>query len=77
MRVVTFGRTVAVPVSVVVFALAALSTPAFPIRSVLLLVGIAALGFCLLAVIKGWRAFRAVHPTEDASALVRMDGDGR
>jgi hypothetical protein len=83
MRVITFGRTVALPVSVVVFALAVLSTPASPIRSVLLLVGIAALGVCLLAVARWWRAFRSVNPekiqttTDDASALVRMGGKGR
>jgi hypothetical protein len=78
MRVITFGRTVALPVSVVVFALAALSTSAFPIRSVLLLVGIGALGFCLLAVIKWWRRDSAIQTTtDDSSALARRDGDGR
>jgi hypothetical protein len=78
MRVITFGRTVALPVSVVVFAFAALSTPAFSIRSVLLFVGIAALGFCLLAVVRWWRRGSAIQTTtDDASALARMDGDGR
>jgi hypothetical protein len=45
---------------------------------VLLLVGIGALGFCLLAVIKWWRKDTAIQTTtDDASALARMDGDGR
>lgn len=86
MRVITFGRTVAVPVSAVVLGLAALSAPPLAMRSVLPLVGIAALGFSVLAVNRWWRGSRGARPltraenafqiaTDDASDRVRMGSD--
>ena len=47
MRIITFGRTVVVPLSVVVVALAGLSAPPVAVRTVFILMAVAAIGVML------------------------------
>lgn len=82
MKVLTFGRTFAVPVSALVLGLAALSAPPLAMPSILLPGGIAAIGFSVLAVTRRWRRSRSVRPltrTENAVQIAteksRMDSD--
>jgi hypothetical protein len=82
MRIISFGRTVVVPLSLVVLAVAAFSAP----RSVLVLVAVGALGLVGLALTRSWHRSRRVRPlprmddvvqiaNDDASDLARMGSD--
>jgi len=85
MRIITFGRTVVVPLSVVVVALAGLSAPPVAVRSVVILMAVAAIG--LMLALTRWRhRSRPLLPLapfdgavktarDDASDLARMGSD--
>jgi nitrate/nitrite-specific signal transduction histidine kinase len=86
MRIITFGRTVVVPVSLVVLALAGFSAPPVALRSMLVLAAVGALGFVMLALTRWWHRSRHVRPLtrmddvlqiakDDASDLARMGSD--
>src|SRR5205823_4652363 len=86
MRIITFGRTVVVPVSLVVLALAGFSAPPVTIRSMLVLLAVGALGLVVLALTRSWRGSSPVRPLtrtddavqitkDDASDLARMGSD--
>jgi hypothetical protein len=85
MRIITFGRTV-VPLSVVVLALASVSTPPIATRSMIALGAVGALSLVVLALTRwrhGSRGVRALARTDDvvqiaaddASDLARMGSD--
>jgi uncharacterized protein YjiS (DUF1127 family) len=85
MRIITFGRTVAIPLSLVVLALARFSAPPVTVRSVLVAVG--ALGLVVLALTRWWHRTRRVRTLarmddvlriakDDASDQARMGSDG-
>ena len=67
MRIITVGRTVVVPLSLVVLALAGFSAPPVAPESMLVLVAVGALGLLVLALTR-WR-----HRSRRARALPRMD----
>lgn len=86
MRIITFGRTVVVPLSLVVLALAGFSAPPLAIRSMLVLVAVGALGLVVLALTRSWHRSGRVRPLartddrvqsakDDASDLARMGSD--
>ena len=83
MRLVTFGRIVAVPLSLVVLALPGFNAPAGAVRSILLLVAVGAIG--LLALTR-WQRLSRVRTAagmdevlqtakDDASDVARMGSD--
>ncbi len=85
MRIITFGRTV-VPLSVVVLALASVSTPPIATRSMIALGAVGALSLVVLVLTRwrhGSRGVRALARTDDvvqiaaddASDLARMGSD--
>ena len=85
MRIITAGRTVVVPVSVVVLAVAGIGVPA-ALRSVVVLVAIGAIGLTVFSLARRWHASRHVRPLprmddvvritkDDASDLARMGSD--
>ena len=67
MRIITFGRMVVVPLSVVVLAVGGLSAPPVAFRSVLPLMAVAAIGL-MLALVR-WGRSRDI-----SSALAPIDG---
>jgi hypothetical protein len=76
MRLITFGRSVVVPLSLVVLALAGFSAPPVALRSMLVLLAVAALGFVGLALTRSWHRSRRVRPlaqTEDAVRIAKDD----
>jgi hypothetical protein len=88
MRIITVGRTVVVPVSLVILALAEFSAPSVALRSMLVLAALGALGFVVLALTRtrSWHRSRRVRPLartddvvqvakDDASDLARMGSD--
>jgi galactitol-specific phosphotransferase system IIC component len=89
MRIITFGRTVVVPLSLVVLALAGLSAPPVASRSTLVLVALVAfvaIGLIVLVLTKWRHASRRLRPLaqtddvvqvakDDASDLARMGSD--
>jgi hypothetical protein len=86
MRIITFGRTVVVPLSLVVLALAGFSAPPAALRSVLVLVAIGGIGLTVLALTRWWYASSRVRPLartddvlqiakDDASDVARMGSD--
>jgi hypothetical protein len=85
MKIISFDRTVVVPLSLVVLALAGFSAPV-ALRSVLVLVAVGALGLVGLALTRSWHRSRRVRPLpqmddvvqiakDDASDLARMGSD--
>ena len=86
MRMTVFARTVVVPLSVVLLAVAGLSAQPEALRSALALVAIGAIGFIVLALARRTyrsRRIAALAPVNDAaqiakddrSALARMESD--
>jgi hypothetical protein len=86
MRMITFGRTVVVPVSLVALALRGFSAPAIGIQSMLVLLAVGALGFVVLALTRSSHGSRRIRPLarmddvvqiakDDASDLARMGSD--
>jgi hypothetical protein len=86
MRIITFGRTLVVPLSLVVLALAGFSGAAVAIRSMLVLPAVGALALLVLALMRSWHTSKRVRPlagtddvvqmaTDDASDLARMGTD--
>ena len=67
MRIITFGRMVVVPLSVLVMAVGGLSAPPVAFRSVLPLMAVAAIGL-MLALVR-WGRSRDI-----SSALAPIDG---
>jgi hypothetical protein len=85
MRIITFGRTVVVPLSLVVMAVAGFGAPV-ALRSVVVLVAIGAIGLTVFSLARQWHASRQVRPLprmddvvqiakDDASDLARMGSD--
>jgi hypothetical protein len=66
MRIITFGRTVVLPLSLVVLAVAAFGAPV-ALLWVVVLVAIGAIGPTVLSLAKWW------HPSCHVSPLPRMD----
>jgi uncharacterized protein YjiS (DUF1127 family) len=86
MRIITITRSVVVPLSVVVLALAGLSAPPAVPRSMIVLVAVGALGLVVLALTRWRHRSRRVHALarmddvlriakDDASDLARMGSD--
>jgi uncharacterized protein YjiS (DUF1127 family) len=86
MRIITITRSVVVPLSVVVLALAGLSAPPAAPGSMLVLLAVGTLGLVVLALTRWRQRSRRVHAlarmddvlqiaTDDASDLVRMGSD--
>jgi hypothetical protein len=86
MRTITVSRTVVVPLSLVVLALAGFGAQPVALRSMLVLVAIGTIGLVLLALTKWWHASTRVSPLartdavvqiakDDASDLARMGSD--
>jgi hypothetical protein len=67
MRIITIGRTVVVPLSVVVLALAGFSAPPAAPGSMVVLLAVGALGLVVLALTR-WR-----HRSRGVPAVARMD----
>jgi hypothetical protein len=85
MRIITFGRTVVVPLSLVVLAVAGFGAPV-ALRSVVVLVAIGAIGLTVFSLARRWHASGPVRPLprmddvvqiakDDASDLARMGSD--
>ena len=85
MRIVTFGRT-AVPLSVVVLAVAGYSAPAVALESMVVITVIGAIGLIIVGLTRRWQESRRVCPQprmdravqiakDDASDLGRMGSD--
>ena len=85
MRIITFGRTVVVPLSLVVLAIAGFGVPV-ALRSVVLLVAIAAIGLTVFSLATRWHASHRVSPLpggddgfhtakDDAADVARMGSD--
>ncbi len=85
MRMITVGRTVVVPLSVVVLAVAGIGVPV-ALRSVVVLVAIGAIGLIVSSLARRWHASRRLSPVprmddgvqiakDDASDLARMGSD--
>jgi len=86
MRILTFGRTVVVPLSLAVLALAGFGAQPVALRSMLVLVAIGTIGLLVLALTTWWHASNRVLPLartdaavqaakDDASDLARMGSD--
>jgi hypothetical protein len=78
MRLITFGRRVVVPLSLIVLALAAVSAPPVVPRSMLVLMAVGALGFVGLALTRSWhraRRFRSVPQMDDVIQVAKDDAD--
>jgi len=85
MRIITFGRTVVVPLSLVVLAVAGFGAPV-ALRFVIVLGAIGAIGLVVFSLARRWHASRHVRPLprmdgvvqiakDDASDLARMGSD--
>jgi hypothetical protein len=85
MRITTVGRTVGVPLSLVVLAVAGFGAPVV-LRVVVVLVAIGAIGLTVLSLGRRWHASHHVRPLsrmddlvqiakDDASDLARMGSD--
>jgi hypothetical protein len=82
MRTIAFGRTVVVPLSLIVLVVAAFGAPV-ALGSVALLVAIGAIGLPVFSLARRWHASRRVSPLprmddaakDDASDLARMGSD--
>jgi hypothetical protein len=61
MRIVTFGRTVVVPLSLVVLALAGFTAAPVALRSMLGLAAVGALGVVVLVLTRSWYRSRRVR----------------
>jgi hypothetical protein len=83
---VSLSRSASIPLAVVVFGLVVLTGPSGPIRSLLLVLGVSAVGLTLLAATSWWQASRESRPNaqarnarrvaaEDAADDARMDSD--
>jgi uncharacterized protein involved in response to NO len=86
MRIITFGRTVIVPLSLVVLAFAGFSAPPVEPRSMLVALTVGALGLLGLALMRSWHRSRRLRSfpqmddvlqiaKDDASDLARMGSD--
>lgn len=86
MRIITVGRTVVVPLSLVVLAVAGFSAQSVALRSMLVLAAIGAIGLIVLALTTWWHASKRVPSLartddvlriadDDASDLARMSSD--
>jgi|SoiMetStandDraft_2_1073263.scaffolds.fasta_scaffold63170_4 hypothetical protein len=86
MRIITVSRSVVVPLSLVVLALAGSSAPPAAVGSMLGLVAVGALGLVVLALARWWHRSRRVRALgrmddvlqiakDDASDMVRMGSD--
>jgi hypothetical protein len=85
MRIITVGRTVGVPISLVVLAVAGFGAPVV-LRAVVVLVAIGAIGLTVFSLARRWHPLRHVRPLprmddvvqiakDDASDLARMGSD--
>ena len=85
MKNITFDRTIVIPLSLIVLAVAGFGVPV-PVRSVVVLLAIAAIGFTLFSPARRWLASRQVRrlarkddvvqlAKDDASDLARMGSD--
>lgn len=85
MKIITFGRTVVVPLSLIVLAVAGFGVPV-GVRSVVVLLAIGAIGLTVFPLARRWLASRQVRPLQrmddvvqlakaDASDLARMGSD--
>jgi hypothetical protein len=85
MRIIAFGRTVVLPLSLIVVTIAAFGAP-IALRSVIVMVAIGAIGLTVVSLAKRWQASRHVRPLprtddvvqsakDDASDLARMGSD--
>jgi hypothetical protein len=85
-RIITFGRTIIVPLSLVVLAFAGFSAPPVALRSILVVLSVGAVGLVGLALRRSWRRSRRVRSLphmddvvqlakDDASDLARMGSD--
>lgn len=83
---VTLNRSAVIPLAVVVYGLVALSAPSNLVRTVLLILGVSAVGLTLLAATSWWQAWgqsRVRTPAgqarriaaDDAADKARMDSD--
>jgi type VI protein secretion system component VasK len=83
---ISLSRSAAVPLAVVVFGLVALTGPSESVRSLLLILGVSAVGLTLLAATSWWQASRESHTeararnarrvaADDAADDARMDSD--
>ena len=83
---VALSRSAAIPLAVVVFGLVALTEPSSLVRSVLLILGVGAVGLTLLAATSWWQASSQLQretpepnalrvAADDAADQARMDGD--
>jgi uncharacterized iron-regulated membrane protein len=86
MHMVSLSRSAAIPLAVVVFGLVALTGSSGPIKSLLLILGVSAVGLTLLAATSWWQASsqsRREAPArsarrvaaDDAADKARMDSD--
>lgn len=85
MKIITFGPSIVVPLSLVVLALAGFGAPV-AVRSVVVLVAIGAIGLTVFSLARRWHAPLQVRPLprmddvvqiakDDASDLARMGSD--
>ncbi len=85
MKIITFGRRVVVPLSLVVLALTGFSAPV-ALRSMLVVAAVGALGIVMVVLIGQWRGLKRVRSRarvddvaqiakDDASDLARMGSD--
>jgi hypothetical protein len=75
MRIISFGRRVAVPLSLVVLALATLSAPPVAPRSMLVLMAVGALGLVGLALTRSWHRSRRLRSVPQSNDVVQVAKD--
>jgi hypothetical protein len=76
MRVITFGRTIVVPVSLVVLVLAGFPAPPLPMQARVVLGAIVVIGLIVVAVSGWWQArsrVRLLLPMDDALQIAKND----